>query len=850
MIHMRSSIILALGIWLLAANHVATSDSLKIVDSIQIGDTVRYAYVGEKMPELLEEGEVKEKRTESSYTVYLGKDENGNDMYRTRTYSQPTFVRDGPALAVSGGERWHTVEYGEDTQENFLAKTRPSVASRIARAIIPPTYAVTIYSHSGDGHIGAFAEDWFDTRNSVDGIVNDEADCVPSPCTVVGAFDEFPPYGVFRAFVPFDTSSIPSGATIAAASLNVYITFLQNDDNDGNDFLTIVRSSQVNYASLATTDFNNIAFSEGIDSGQRKDLTGLATSAYLSFSLNSTGMGWIAKSGQASNCHASTLGITCLAVLGGNDFLDHAPAPGAFNSTGWYPSERTGTSEDPYLDITYTEAGGVTLVRPPNNLGLVGYWSFDDGRGTIATDFSGNGHTGTLVGSPVPSWTSGKRGKALRFDGYSGSNDYVTMGDINATDGLTTLSIAHWIKSASVGANSGGSDYPTTVTNSSCSAGADGSYGFHIESSGGSASPVWFNVDTSNGGNTVSSATNVDDGNWHHVVGTYDGSDIRLWIDGVQVNSTVVTGTLSPSVNHLEVGGHCNDFNGKFYEGSIDEVRIYSRVLGQTEIGALMRGGAARLGASSSDLARGSSLESGLVGHWTFDGGDTNWTSGTTGTTLDRSGNGNTGTMTNMSQQSSITRGILGQGLDFERDANSQRVHFPLFGSLVDGTNDLSMSYWINLESYQSSGDWASAPEFFGFRGERNLGWTGSESPFNQLALWVEYTVGGWVNVFAGSPVFNLDTWYHIVATYDASSGWVIYVNGQQTDTDSSFGAIDGPTDDDGIGVYNTLGGTSGTGYVNRHLDGKMDDVRIYNRTLTPAEAKQLYNLGKVRIVQ
>src|SRR3989338_3488894 len=56
----------------------------------------------------------------------------------------------------------------------------------------------------------------------------------------------------------------------------------------------------------------------------------------------------------------------------------------------------------------------------------------------------------------------------------------------------------------------------------------------------------------------------------------------------------------------------------------------------------------------------------GLVGYWTMDGADTVWTSATAATTLDKSGNGNTGTLTNMSRSSSPVSGKIGQGLEFD----------------------------------------------------------------------------------------------------------------------------------------------------------------------------------------
>jgi hypothetical protein len=76
---------------------------------------------------------------------------------------------------------------------------------------------------------------------------------------------------------------------------------------------------------------------------------------------------------------------------------------------------------------------------------LVGYWSFNDGTGTVATDFSGNGNTGSVIGAPT--WINGKRGTALSFDG---NDDYIDVGD--PSDGsldfgtATDFSISAWVK--------------------------------------------------------------------------------------------------------------------------------------------------------------------------------------------------------------------------------------------------------------------------------------------------------------------------------------------------------------------------------------------------------------------
>ena len=88
-------------------------------------------------------------------------------------------------------------------------------------------------------------------------------------------------------------------------------------------------------------------------------------------------------------------------------------------------------------------ASAANLAKPANNLGLGGYWSFDDGAGTAASDLSGSGNAGTLTNmDSATDWVAGKRGKALDFDG---SNDYVTMGDV-LDMGTGDFTVSVWVK--------------------------------------------------------------------------------------------------------------------------------------------------------------------------------------------------------------------------------------------------------------------------------------------------------------------------------------------------------------------------------------------------------------------
>src|SRR3990167_6445659 len=80
------------------------------------------------------------------------------------------------------------------------------------------------------------------------------------------------------------------------------------------------------------------------------------------------------------------------------------------------------------------------IGKPPTNLGLVGYWSMNEGTGSYAGDASGNKNTGTLTGGPT--WVDGKRGKALNFDGV---DDYVNAGSAASVTDLPAITVSAWI---------------------------------------------------------------------------------------------------------------------------------------------------------------------------------------------------------------------------------------------------------------------------------------------------------------------------------------------------------------------------------------------------------------------
>lgn len=149
---------------------------------------------------------------------------------------------------------------------------------------------------------------------------------------------------ITRAYFPVDSSGLPDDANISAAIFNMWIDSVFDDNGDSYSYVSLVQTTQSDPTTLAVGDYSLIGTTEGIDSGERKDLTNVSTGQYLSFTLNSTGIGFISKTG-----------YTKLGAREGHDLTDNAPVQDTGESgLKIYLSEQTDTANDPYLSVTYS----------------------------------------------------------------------------------------------------------------------------------------------------------------------------------------------------------------------------------------------------------------------------------------------------------------------------------------------------------------------------------------------------------------------------------------------------------------------------------------------------------------
>ena len=250
----------------------------------------------------------------------------------------------------------------------------------------------------------------------------------------------------------------------------------------------------------------------------------------------------------------------------------------------------------------------VTVCTQAQDPDLLGWWKCDDGTGTNVTDSSGNGNNGTFVGDPE--WVAGKFGSGLLFDGQGGER--VSIGNLDVPSGA--ISITCWFNASNL--DTPGND-PRMVSKAFGGAGND--HLWMVSSSRRSGEKrLRFRLKTNDGSDTTTLFG--DDGDvetrviqlneWIHAAATWDGTTMRIYKNAVEVGSTDRGGTsvaVDPTVG-AAFGNQPVGAENRPFEGSIDDVRIYSRALTVSEIQEVMAGPPAPL-AAGPDPADGVTIE-------------------------------------------------------------------------------------------------------------------------------------------------------------------------------------------------------------------------------------------------
>ncbi len=226
-------------------------------------------------------------------------------------------------------------------------------------------------------------------------------------------------------------------------------------------------------------------------------------------------------------------------------------------------------------------------------VGLVGYWKLDEGRGAVASDSSGNGLSGTVMNGPV--WSTDVNGMARFANPFSlkvdGINDHVRVTRTAAIE-PAAVTVSIWIK------RNGDQiihAVPFTKTWKNNITPTWVSYAITLNFSGTDSSVVNFTTGSDGTADGMSSTAGaLPDQTWVHVAGVYDPAapapQKKLYINGMLNASKVNTRSLvydTTATGDLYLG---QNSRGAYFNGWVDDVRIYNRALSASEVAALAAG--------------------------------------------------------------------------------------------------------------------------------------------------------------------------------------------------------------------------------------------------------------------
>jgi len=432
-----------------------------------------------------------------------------------------------------------------------------------------------------------------------------------------------------------------------------------------------------------------------------------------------------------------------------------------------------------------------------NHGGPVAQWDMDEGSGSVINDKSGNGNNGTISGA---TWVQGKHGTALSFDGV---DDYVDCGNASILSAPKELTVGAWFRANTVapdqqivGKQNFHDEYRLILYSNSLKGQI---YDANTE----------YTVSSDNGGITIAA------GNWYHGEMTYDGQILKLYVNGVQVDSLNLDIDINPNSLNLNIGKNSEECY--FFNGQIDEVRIYDYARTEEEIRLDYNAGlAAHLGPSGKTCSEDPAgcMDYGLVGHWDMDEGG--------GSILnDKSGNNNHGTLTNGPQWA---KGKNGSALQF--DGKNDYVDCGNKPSL-NITNAVTIEAWVKPDIHEA------------WHVPVSKGWAYHISiPSNQFNFYSIDSNGVAINIAISASSYN-NKWTHLMMTIDPSANpqLIGYINGIKIGTAYNASYL-GPRVD-GNNLW--IGDIPAAG---RNFDGLIDEVRIYNRALSAEEVRYHYNHG------
>ena len=418
--------------------------------------------------------------------------------------------------------------------------------------------------------------------------------------------------------------------------------------------------------------------------------------------------------------------------------------------------------------------------------------------GRTAADASGNGRSGSYVNGVTLGAAGALANDADTAASFDGTNDYVQVAHHASLTPAAAITVEAWVKSGQATWNTYG-----------FVASKRDSYTLHPSAG---TQRMDFAINVAGSWHLVSYAP-ADITQWHHYLGSYDGSTLRLYVDGVERASRPVAGAINPSSSSLFIGRD-DCCGGRYGQATLDEVAIYGRALTATQVKAHYEASRNTLPPPPPSY-RSSVLADGPAGYWRL--GESSGT-----TAADESGNGRSG---------SYVGGVtLGAPDALANDADT--------AASFDGVNDylsiphhasLTPAAAITVEAWAKSAQttWNSYGFLVSKRDSYILHpWAGTRT----MVFYVN-VAGGWHSL-SYTPA-EITGWHHYVGSYDGST-LRLYVDGVERSSLAVSGTIATSTGALQIGRDDCCGG--------RYGNATIDEVALYGQALSAARVKAHYD--------
>lgn len=436
---------------------------------------------------------------------------------------------------------------------------------------------------------------------------------------------------------------------------------------------------------------------------------------------------------------------------------------------------------------------------------------------------------GTLLGTTKPSWQDSSQcisGKCLYFDGSTSYISGHSAPPLELTD-TSSFSVGAWVKTNSTAA--------TQQNIFSKQENVSGEFVYSLYITAGKKAELAI-AKQNTGADVATGATTLSPNTWYYIIGTYDGTNLKIYVNGKQDGSgtkSVATSTTSDVANYY-IG---EQYNGAlFFKGFIDDLKVYNYTRSSTQIlndynskaAAASKGSGSTLGVQDQ-----SGLSNGLVGYYKMEEG--------TGTsTADSSGNGVSGTFyegtTASTSGPTWAAGKYGWGTSYSGTNDVVRI-----------TESTPTDVGATTDSY-SVGAWFKTSTNFSAQAvivSKNNNGT-SNYPYelfmdNTEIVCFDLARGGTAPSTCSPSTYNDGNWHQAIGVRDATKSKIyLYIDGVLVSSAADGTVAAGTT----VNNADISIGNGGNSYNQYDFTGSIDEVRLYSRALQQNDITQLYQFS------